>query len=82
MTEKFLVISAEEKNVTTIQFLEYVSIQNAWNIFMLYPLPKPFQYVVHSKPEKVKTCFFKNRIKGIYGPILLSVRIFGLKPDT
>lgn len=46
---------------------EYISFQNAWNMFMLYPLPKPLQYVIHSKTEAVKMSFFKNRIKGICG---------------
>lgn len=46
---------------------EYISFQNAWNIFMLYPLPKPLQYLIHSKREKVKMSFFKNRIKGTCG---------------
>ena len=34
---------------------------------MLYPLPKPLQYLIHSKREKVKMSFFKNRIKGTCG---------------
>lgn len=68
MTEKFLVISAgEKKNAPAIQLSEYISPQNAWNIFMLHPLPKPVQYVIHSKPGKLKMSFFKDRIKGIYG---------------
>lgn len=33
---------------------------------MSYPLPKPLQCVILSKPEEVKISFFKNRIKGIY----------------
>lgn len=57
----------KKKSIPAIQFSEYISFQNAWNILVLYPLPKPVQYVIHSKPEQLKVSFFKGRIKGIYG---------------
>lgn len=49
MTGKFLVISAgkKKKNLPVIQFLEYISLQNTWNIFKLHLLPKPLYYVTH-----------------------------------
>ena len=56
---------------------------------MPYLLPKPLQYVIHSKPEKLKISFFKNRIKGIYGAsstfgenIWLKTRHLEFLPET